>query len=124
MGFVSFSANQSTPGNLTVGGNLNVTGNINGNLGQIQTTLAGTGFGAAEGSNAKQGTATLTAGTVTVADTSVTASSRIFLTGQAPNAGTPGALAVSARTAGTSFTVTSTSGTDTSTFAYEIFEPG
>jgi len=38
--------------------------------------------------------------------------------------GTPGWLRVSARTPGTSFTITSSSGTDTSTVAYQIFEPG
>jgi hypothetical protein len=37
--------------------------------------------------------------------------------------GVPGWLRVSARVAGTSFTVTSSSGTDAGTFAYEIFEP-
>lgn len=98
------------------------------NLLQLQTadldvSTAGRGLQVAEGSNAKQGTATLAAGTVTVANTSVTASSRIFLTAQNSGAA-PGALRVSARTAGTSFTITSTSGTDTSLVAYEIFEPG
>jgi hypothetical protein len=81
------------------------------------------GFAVVEGSNSKQGTATLVGGTKTVANTSVTANSRIFLTAQSLG-GTAGALYVSARVAGTSFTVTSTSGSDTSTFAYEIFEPG
>lgn len=75
-----------------------------------------------EGSNAKQGTATLAAGSVTVSNTSVTANSRIFLTSQ-QDGGTPGFLRVSARTAGTSFTITSSSGTDTSVVAYQIFEP-
>jgi hypothetical protein len=53
----------------------------------------------------------------------VTANSRIFLTCQTPG-GTPGFLRVSARTAGTSFTILSSSGTDTSVVAWEIFEPG
>jgi hypothetical protein len=73
--------------------------------------------------NWKSGLATLVAGTVTVANTSVTAASRIYLAGQTPG-GTEGALYVSAVTAGTSFTVKSTSGTDTSTFAYHMHEPG
>lgn len=76
----------------------------------------------AEGANAKQGTATLVAGAAVVSNTSVTAVSRIFLTSQA-DGGVVGFLRVSARTAGTSFTITSSSGTDTSTVAYEIFEP-
>ena len=91
--------------------------------GHIDLTVAGSGLQIAEGSNAKQGTAVLVAGTVTVANTSVTANSRIFLTCQVPG-GTPGFLRISARTAGTSFTILSSSGTDTSTVAYEIFEPG
>jgi hypothetical protein len=75
-----------------------------------------------EGSNAKMGTATLVAGTVTVNTTAVTASSRIFLTAQ-NTGGTAGALRVSARVNGTSFTITSTSGTDTSSVAWLIIEP-
>lgn len=78
-----------------------------------------------EGTNAKQGTATLAAGTVTVANTSVTANSRIFLTCQSLGTVTaPSALAVTARTAGTSFTITASQSTDTSVIAYEIIEPG
>lgn len=83
---------------------------------------AGKGFQVKEGSNCKQGTATLSAGTVTVSNSAVTANSRILLTSNA-DGGTPGWLRVSARTAGTSFTITSSSGSDTSTVAYEIFEP-
>lgn len=80
------------------------------------------GFRASEAANGRQGVATLAAGTATVANTSVTANSRIFLTSQS-DGGTAGFLRVSARAAGTSFTITSSSGTDTSTVAYEIFEP-
>lgn len=69
-----------------------------------------------------QGVVTLTAGSAVVADTSVTANSLIFLTAQTTG-GTPGFLGVSTRTPGTSFTITSSSGTDTSTVAYQIFEP-
>jgi hypothetical protein len=91
--------------------------------GDIGVAAIGAGLRVAEGSNAKQGTATLSGGTVVVANTSVTASSRILLTSNA-DGGTPGWLRVSARTAGTSFTITSSSGTDASTVAYQIFEPG
>jgi hypothetical protein len=77
-----------------------------------------------EAANSKQGiTSAMTGGTITVSNTSVTANSRIFLTAQ-NTGGTPGALRVSARTPGTSFTITSSSGSDTSTVAYQIFEPG
>lgn len=89
----------------------------------LDITSGGKGLMVAEGSNAKQGTATLTAGTVTVANTSVTATSRIMGFSNT-DGGAPGWLRNSGRTAGTSFTVTSSSGTDTSTFAYEIFEVG
>lgn len=91
--------------------------------GSFSVTTAGQGLRVKEGSNAKQGTAVLAAGTATVANTSVTATSRIFLTSQA-DGGTPGWLRVSARVAGTSFTITSSSASDTSTVAYEIFEAG
>ena len=89
----------------------------------LRIGTAGRGLMVAEGSNAKMGLATLAAGTVTVATTAVTANSRIFLTGQGDTAGTEGWLRVSARTAGTNFTITSSSGTDTSTVAWMIVEP-
>jgi hypothetical protein len=91
--------------------------------GAFSVTTAGQGLRVKEGSNAKQGTAVLTAGTATVANTSVTATSRILLTSQA-DGGAPGFVRVSSRAAGTSFTITSSSATDTSTIAYEIFEQG
>jgi hypothetical protein len=89
----------------------------------LRIVTAGRGFLVAEGSNAKQGTTTLVAGSSVVSNTSVTATSRIFLTSQV-DGGTPGFLRVSTRTAGTSFTITSSNGADTSTVAYEIFEVG
>jgi hypothetical protein len=94
--------------------------------GTLDCTTPGNGIQVAEGANAKQGTAILGAGgTVTVANTSVTASSRIQLTGQSlGTVSVPSAYAVSARTPGTSFTILASSATDTSTIAYEIFEPG
>lgn len=81
-----------------------------------------TGLTITEGSNKKQGIGILVAGTLTVANTSVTANSRIFLTGQL-DGGTVGFLRVSSRIVGTSFTVKSSSNLDTSTFAYIISEP-
>jgi hypothetical protein len=94
-------------------------------LGTTTTHLAvdsaGYGLQVKEGTNAKQGVATLTAGTVVVANTSVTANSRIHLTAQDNNS--TGALRVSARTPATSFTITSSNAGDTGVVAYEIFEP-
>lgn len=93
--------------------------------GVLDVKTAGQGLAVAEGANAKQGTATLAAGTVVVANTSVTASSRIMLTCQSlGTVAAPSALCVSARTVGTSFTILASQGTDTSVIAYEIFEPG
>jgi hypothetical protein len=95
---------------------------VNVSTGAVTQNVAGFGLHVVEGSNAKMGTATLAAGTVTVATTAVTANSRVFLTNQSAG-GTPGFLRVSARTAGTSFAVTSSSGSDTSTFAWLLVEP-
>lgn len=92
-------------------------------VGNVIASSLGTGFRTKEGANGKQGVATLVAGQVVVANTSITATSRIFLTSQ-QDGGTPGWLRVSARTAGTSFTIQSSSGSDTSVVAYEIFEQG
>jgi hypothetical protein len=65
------------------------------------------------------GTAALSAGTVTISNTSITANSRIQVFVQTPG-GTVGAPFVSAITAATGFTIKSTSSTDTSTIRYEI----
>lgn len=93
-------------------------------LAHLGVNDVGFGLRVAEGANAKQGTAVLVAGTVTVANTAVTANSRIMLTIQAlGTVAAPKAIAVTARVAGTSFTITSSDATDTSTIAYEIFEP-
>lgn len=87
----------------------------------LKISLAGKGLCVKEGTNAKQGVATLVAGAVTVANTSVTTTSRIFLTSQ-QDGGTPGFLRVTARVSGTSFTITSSNAADTSVVAYQIFE--
>lgn len=70
----------------------------------------------------RAGSATLGAGgTVIVFDSNVTVSSNIQLTTQVTG-GTPGWLRVSARTAGVSFTITSSSATDTSTVGWVMVE--
>lgn len=89
--------------------------------GSFSLRQAGQGLQVQEGANCKQGTATLSAGTVTVVNTSVTANSRIFLTAQ--DNSSVGVLRVSARVAGTSFTITSSNAGDSGVVAYEIFEP-
>lgn len=98
---------------------------INGNTtiaGDLRLNVAGNGIQIAEGANACSGTATLVAGSVVVSTTKVAANSRIHITANSPG-GTPGWLRVSARTAGVSFTITSSSGTDTSTVAWMIVQP-
>lgn len=74
--------------------------------------------------NTASGTVVLSAGTATVSTALVTANSRIFLTAQILGTITGGVgLAISARTAGTSFTIKSENALDTSTVAWLIFEP-
>lgn len=128
------TGDQEVGGDLTVDGALEVTGftalasaQTSGDFtafggGGLIVGTAGGGLRVKEGDNATLGVATLVGGTVTVNTTEVTANSRIFLTAQ-DTGGTPGALRVSARSAGTSFTITSTSGTDTSTVAWFLVEP-
>ena len=68
----------------------------------------------------RRGSATLTAGTVTVSNTSITANSKIMLTVTTAG-GTQGFLRVT-KSAGVSFTITSTSNTETSVVDYIITE--
>lgn len=87
-------------------------------------TEVGKGIYIKEGANATSGAATLVAGTVVVSTTKVTASSRIQLTIQSlGTVAAPKAIGVTARTAGTSFTITSADATDTSLIAWTIIEP-
>lgn len=96
---------------------LTVTGNL------VLGTL-GNGLAIKEGTNAAMGVATLVAGTVVVSNTRVTANSRIRLTAQSlGTVAVPSALGISARTAGTSFTILASALTDTSVVAWEIVEP-
>lgn len=90
--------------------------------GDVIFSAVGAALEIKEGANAFMGAATLVAGTVTVGNTRVTANSRIFLSNQ-NGAGVVGAPYVSARVAGTSFTITSTSAADTSSVAWLIVEP-
>jgi hypothetical protein len=73
-------------------------------------------------SRLRRGRAALVAGTVTVLDSNVTASSDIQLTSNV-DGGTVGWLRVSGRSVGTSFTITSSSALDTSSVAWIMIEP-
>lgn len=75
-----------------------------------------------DGSNTHMGQAVLVAGTVTVNNTEVSASTRIFLS-HADTSGTLGHLYISARVAGTSFTITSSDSSDTSAVNWLLIEP-
>lgn len=88
----------------------------------LKLATVGKGLYVKEGANATMGVATLIGGTVVVNTTKVTATSRIYLTGQNAS-GTIGELGISARVVGTSFTITSLSGTDTRDVAWMIVEP-
>lgn len=87
----------------------------------LRVATPGRGLRVAEGANAKLGVATLVGGTVTVANTSVTANSRIFIQRQAAG-GTLGNITYT-KSAGVSFTINSSSATDTSTVDWHIVEP-
>lgn len=89
--------------------------------GDIVLNQLGKGLRVKEGANAKQGVATLVAGTVTVSNTSVTANSRILYSVSTAG-GTQGILSTT-QSAGASFTINSTSVLDTSTVVWEILEP-
>lgn len=92
--------------------------------GNLTLNTAGNKISIKEGTNAAMGVATLVLGTVVVSTTVVTATSRIQLTAQSLGTITvPSALGVSARTAGTSFTILASQLTDTSVIAWEIREP-
>lgn len=74
--------------------------------------------------NGRSGSATLVAGSVTIANTSITASTIVKTWVQTlGTVTTPQTLYPSARVAGTSITITSASPSDTSTFYYELVEP-
>lgn len=90
--------------------------------GNVQLKTSGNGFKVKEGTNATMGVATMVAGTVTVSTTKVTASSRIFLTPQNAS-GTAGSVSITARTASTSFVISSTNILDTRDVAWLIMEP-
>ncbi|CAL9302711.1 glycosyl hydrolase family 28-related protein [Streptomyces sp. SudanB91_2054] len=118
-----------------VAGNLNVGGYLAAASGQssgvwniwdasakaLNLGSAGGGIAIKEGANARMGVATLAAGTVTVANTSVTANTRVAVFRQAAG-GAVGHLSVT-KVADTSFTITSSSATDTSVVAWVLLEP-
>lgn len=75
-----------------------------------------------DGANKRMGQATLVAGEVAVSNTSVTDDTRIFLSHETA-IGTLGHLHISARSAGVSFTITSSEAADESVVNWLLIEP-
>lgn len=90
----------------------------------VELQAAGAGINMTEGgAAARMGlSAAMVAGQILVATTAVTANSRIMLTHQGGGAN-QGALFISARVVGVSFTIDSTNGADTGQVAWTILEP-
>lgn len=112
---------RSNLGAAASGANSDITG-LSTLTGSVIFNAAGSALKVREVSNSFMGADVLVGGTVTVNNTRVTVDSRIFLTAQ-DNSGDVGSVSISARVAGTSFTISSTSVTDTSTIAWLIIEP-
>lgn len=89
--------------------------------GNLTLSAAGNKLNIAVGTNASAGTALLAAGTITVSTTAVTANSLILLTTQASGTlANLGTHYISAKTAGTSFVISSSNILDNSTVAWLI----
>jgi hypothetical protein len=130
----SLPSSITAPGSLTtvsgLTGGTSVTctsGNItatDGNfvLGTAGNKIQSTSVGSTTSAGANSfGTVALSSGTATVSTTAVTANSMIFLQAQAiSGVGAPTSYAVTAKTAATSFVITSADPTDTSTIAWFI----
>jgi hypothetical protein len=122
------TGNTAVTGSLTASTTLTATlGAItatNGNLvlGTAGNKIVSTSVGTTTAAGANSfGTVALVGGTATVATTAVTAASQIYLTCQALGTVTvPSALAVTTKTAGTSFVILASQVTDTSTIAWHI----
>lgn len=98
------------------------TGDVAITSGNLLVNTAGKGLSIKSGSNARIGTGTLTAGTVTIANTSVTANTRVFLQDTTSGGLTNVGVLTAVTTAGTGFVVTSTLALDTSTFNWMLVE--
>lgn len=106
---------------ITAGAGISVTnGTSSITIANLFATTGGVKLNIVTGANASIGTsAAMTAGSITINTTAVTASSKIFLT-HASVGGTQGILSVGTITAGTSFVINSSSGTDTGTVNWWI----
>ncbi len=104
--------------NLVTGGTTRLQAMANGNI------KIASGLNVVEsGSAPTMGIATLSSGTNTVSTTAVTANSRIFLSIDGGTLTNIGTTYISARTAGTSFTISSSNVLDASNVAWILIEP-
>lgn len=95
-----------TAGAQTLAGVKTFTSDITASTSNIIAATAGKGLQVKEGSNARMGTATLSSGTVTISNTSVTANTRIFLNRYSVNSSSAlGLLSVGTVSASTSFVI-------------------
>jgi len=109
-------------GNTSITGTLTTSGNLTATNGNLNLGTAGNKINIATGTNGSVGTSgAMTAGSVTVNTTSITANSLVFFSTNALGTVTvPQSYRVSARTPSTSFTIQSSDATDTSTVNYFI----
>ena len=117
----------SASGNKLVGGIAALTAKVSKSgdtmTGDLKLGTAGNGLYVKEGTNSTMGVVTLVLGVATVSTTKVTANSRIFLTTQGGTLTNVASVYISARTPGTSFTITSMNLLDTSDVGWLIVEP-
>lgn len=89
---------------------------------RLDFATVGETMGFKTGTNASIGTATLVGGTVTISTTKITANSMIVLSAPRGTLTNLGLFGETARTAGTSFTITSINPLDVSTFDWHLVE--
>lgn len=108
LSFIKQYLKKITSGDLELGG------------GNVIISSLGKGLQVKTGTGGRAGTATLVGGTVTVANTSITANTQIMVSRKTAG-GTTGNLSTT-RVNGVSFTIVSTSGTDTSSVDWFLIE--
>jgi hypothetical protein len=116
----TISLQTTTPATSTRVERLKVDVDVTVGTGHLVFATAGKGVQYKSGANARAGNATLVNGTVTVANTGVTANTLVMLSCKTPG-GTLGFLSYEV-TAGTSFTINSSSSTDGSVVSYQLIE--
>ena len=117
---ISASSLLSSSGALSASTTITAGTNITATNGNLSLNTAGNKINIATGTNGSVGTSSaMTAGTITISTTAVTASSLIFLTHKTLG-GTQGILSVGTIVAGTSFVINSSNAADTGTVNWWI----